>query len=415
MPKRYGAIALLTFIYVLNFVDRQLVGILAQPIKADLGLSDRELGLLTGVAFALFYTTLALPIARVAERRNRTGVIALSLGVWSAMTALCGFARGVPQLMLARIGVGLGEAGYAPAAQSLIADLVRPERRATALSIFSLGIPIGMLVGAVAGGWLGQTLGWRMAFIALGVPGILLALLVPLVIREPERGKMDRAQLNAAPSFAHVVQQLWAAPGFLHMAAGATLSSFAGYGVTSFAVSLLMRGRDLGLAQAASGFGLVAGGAVGIGIAAGGWLSDSQRRSGSGRVAAGGAVVAGLCFSVALIPGAGLTQLAVCGGVGLAGAHLYFGPTYGLTVNSVGPQSRATAIAILLMLMNAVGLGLGPLTVGALSDHFARADDAAYGLATALRLTVLLYVWAALHFAMAGRALRRGQPHNSAR
>jgi len=138
-------IALLTIIYVLNFVDRQLVGILGQPMKAELGLTDRQLGLLSGVAFALFYTTLGLPIARIAERKSRVGVIAVSLGLWSAMTALCGMARSVPQLVLVRLGVGLGEAGFAPTAQSLIADLVRPERRATALSLFSLGIPVGML------------------------------------------------------------------------------------------------------------------------------------------------------------------------------------------------------------------------------------------------------------------------------
>jgi predicted MFS family arabinose efflux permease len=412
---RCWPIALLTLVYVLNFIDRQLVGILAQPIKAELALSDKALGLLTGVAFALFYTTLGLPIARLAERRSRVGVIAISLALWSAMTALCGLARSFPLLVLARLGVGLGEAGYAPAAQSLIADLVRPERRATALSIFSLGIPIGMLIGAVAGGWLGQALGWRMAFLLLGAPGIVLAGVLALTLREPARGALDTpAGDDRAPTLGTVARLLWRAPGFAHMAAGASIASFAGYGLTSFAVPLLMRRYGLPLAEAATGYGLIAGVSIGLGIAAGGWLSDGQPRGGAGRVAAAGALVAGLLFSAALTA-TDARSLALWAIMPLLGAHLYFGPTYGLTVNSVPPRARATAIAVLLMLMNAIGLGLGPLTVGALSDHFARADDPAYGLTTALRLDVLLYLWAAAHFLLAGRALRRSQPHNSAR
>jgi MFS transporter, Spinster family, sphingosine-1-phosphate transporter len=422
LEKRYGGgmtrfwpIALLTFVYVLNFVDRQLVTILAQPMKAELGLSDRALGTLTGVAFALFYTTLGLPIARMAERRSRVGVIAIALALWSAMTALCGLARTFPQLVLARLGVGLGEAGYAPAAQSLIADLVRPERRATALSIFSLGIPIGMLIGAVAGGWLGQLLGWRMAFVLLGAPGILLALVVGLTLREPARGLTDgMPAMTPPPPFSAVVRQLWASPGFAHMAAGAAIASFAGYGLTSFAVPLLMRRYGLPLAEAATGYGVIAGLSIGLGMAAGGWLSDGQARGGAGRVAAGGALVAGILFSAALAAKSPLA-FAWSAALPLMGAHLYFGPTYGITVNSVPARARATAIAVLLMAMNAIGLGLGPLTVGAMSDHFARPDDPAYGLVTALRIDVLFYFWAATHFFLAGRALRRAQPQSSAR
>ena len=219
MTKIRWPLALLTLVYILNFVDRQLVAILGQPMKAELGLSDRQLGLLSGVAFALFYTTLGLPIARVAERRSRVGVIAVSLGLWSAATAMCGLARTVPQLVLARLGVGLGEAGYSPTAQSLIADMVPPERRATALSLFSLGIPAGMLIGAIAGGWLAQSLGWRMAFIWLGVPGVALAFVVALVLRDPR----PTAVSIDHPSLREVALQLWRAPGFMHIAAGAAV------------------------------------------------------------------------------------------------------------------------------------------------------------------------------------------------
>jgi len=419
-------IALLTIIYVLNFVDRQLVGILGQPMKAELGLTDRQLGLLSGVAFALFYTTLGLPIARIAERKSRVGVIAVSLGLWSAMTALCGMARSVPQLVLVRLGVGLGEAGFAPTAQSLIADLVRPERRATALSLFSLGIPAGMLIGAVAGGWLAQSLGWRMAFVWLGLPGIALAILLALTLREPPRS----APTAAHPALIDVARTLWRAPGFAHVAAGASIASFAGYGLTSFAVPLLMRRYGLPIGDAASGFGLVAGVSIGLGIGSGGWLADRRASAGrGGLVAATGALVAGLIFPLVLEAG-DPRLLAVSAIAPLAGAHLYFGPTFALTINSVDARSRATAIAILLMAMNAIGLGLGPLTVGALSDAFTQAIlpsyspachsractiASAHGLTSALRVDVLLYFWAALHSLLAARAVRRAQPQSTAR
>lgn len=425
MRKICWPIALLALVYVLNFVDRQLVGILGQPMKAELGMSDKQLGLLSGVAFALFYTTLGLPVARIAERRRRASVIAISLALWSAMTALCGLAQTISQLMLARLGVGVGEAGYAPTAQSLIADLVPAERRATALGLFSLGIPAGMLIGAIAGGWLAQSLGWRMAFIWLGLPGVALALLLALVLREPPRTKPP----GSHASLAQVAHRLWHAPGFAHMAAGASIASFAGYGLTSFAVPFLMRRYALPVGEAATGFGLVAGTAIAIGIGAGGWLADRSGVIGrGGRVAASGALVAGLLFPIALsLADSRLVALAAL--APLAGAHLYFGPTYGLTANSVDSHSRATAIAILLMAMNATGLGLGPLVVGAMSDLFAQAALPGYspgchsplcaaasaqGLANALRIDVLLYFWAALHFALAGRAMRNRPPLNAA-
>lgn len=420
MTKLRWPLVLLTFVYILNFVDRQLVGILGQPMKVELGLSDRQLGLLSGVAFALFYTTLGLPVARVAERKNRVSVIAISFALWSAMTALCGVARTVPQFALARLGVGIGEAGFAPTAQSLIADLLPPERRATALSLFSLGIPAGMLIGAVAGGWLAQSLGWRMAFLCLGVPGVGLAALLALVMREPRTA----AAPVEHPSLTQVALSLWHAPGFVHMAAGASISSFAGYGLTSFAVPLLMRSYGLPLGEAATGFGMVAGVSIGIGIGSGGWLADRQRRDGgAGRIAAAGALIAALLFPLTL-SFSDPRLLALAAVMPLAGAHLYFGPTYGVTVNSVGPKARATAIAILLMAMNAVGLGLGPLVVGMLSDGFAAAALPSYvptchsaacqaasaqGLVKALRVDMLLYFWAALHFLFAGRAMRRIQ------
>lgn len=405
-PRARLALVLLTLVYVVNFVDRQLVGIVGQAMKADLGLSDKQLGMLGGLAFALFYTILGIPIARIAERRSRIGVVAVSLALWSAMTAACGLAANFTALFLARVGVGVGEAGCAPPSQSLIADLTPPARRATALGIFSLGVPIGLLIGAVAGGWIAQSLGWRMAFLTLGLPGVALAIVVALVVPEPDtRGSAP------LPSLASVTRQLMRTPAFVHMALGASLASFAGYGITTFAVSLAVRTYGLPLKVIATGYGITVGLAIGIGIGCGGWISDRMRSAGApGLVAALGTMIAAIGFQLALGRPTAL-GLAISGFVPLVGAHLYFGPTYGVTVNSVGPRERATAIALLLAAMNAIGLGLGPLFVGAISDSAAQACGAgpacsATGLATALRVDMLVYLWATLHFALAARALR---------
>jgi predicted MFS family arabinose efflux permease len=401
MPTR--ALLFLTFAYVLNFVDRQLIGILGQPIKAELHLSDTGLGLLGGFAFAIFYSVLGLPIARLAERRNRVTIIAVSLGLWSAMTALCGFASGFATLLLARIGVGIGEAGSAAPSQALIADLVPRGRRATALALFSLGVPIGMMASAIGGGWIAATLGWRAAFIALGLPGILLAILLPRLIGDvphPDKGEPP-------PPFATVLGLLARDRGFLHMASGATLASFAGYGLTTFAVPLMMR-EGVGLRTAATGFGLLVGLALTLGMAGGGWLSDRLSKSdpGSpGRISSLGATFAGILFLVALRQ-RDPAQTAALAFAPFVFAHLYFGPTYAVTINAVPPAARATAIAILLLAMNAIGLGLGPLLVGMASDHFAHHHGTIRGLKIALRLDMIAYFWAGAHFLAAAKALR---------
>ena len=195
---RNYVLAMLVVVYVFNFLDRQIVTILAEPIKVDLGLNDTQIGLMTGLAFALFYTVLGIPIARLADRANRVSIISAALVIWSGMTALCGAAQNFGQMLAARIGVGVGEAGCSPPAHSLIADYYPPEKRASALSIYALGIPIGSILGPLAGGWIAEFYGWRMAFFIVGVPGIALALVVKLTIREPIRGMSERSAMADA-------------------------------------------------------------------------------------------------------------------------------------------------------------------------------------------------------------------------
>ncbi|MEL7489055.1 MAG: MFS transporter, partial [Pseudomonadota bacterium] len=188
---RLYVLILLTAVYTFNFVDRQIMGILAEDIKTDLGLSDSQLGILIGFAFAVLYTTLGIPIARIADRANRVTIISLSLACWSAFTAICGTAQNFLQLAMARVGVGIGEAGGSPPSHSLISDLYPKEKRAGALAVYALGIPVGVTFAYLGGGWVSENFNWRVTFLALGLPGVLLALIVKFTIREPQRGAQE--------------------------------------------------------------------------------------------------------------------------------------------------------------------------------------------------------------------------------
>jgi predicted MFS family arabinose efflux permease len=313
-------------------------------------------------------------------------------------------------LFVARIGVGVGEAGCSPAAQSLIADMHPPERRATALGIYALGIPIGQLLGAAGGGWLAQTLGWRTAFFALGLAGLPLALIVRLVLREASRP--DTPPIVTRTLLAALLRK----PAFLHMAAGGALASFAGYALSTFAVSLLVRSTGLPLATAATWFGFAAGAFGAIGTFGGGWLAD--RLGARGLVAGGGLIVAGLLYPIVVLQ-TDPVAIGLLAAVPMVTGYFYFGPLFATTADCAEPGGRAGAVAVLLFVMNAVGLGLGPLAAGALSDHFAAgavatlcsdgticAAASAIGLRHALAITSLVYLWAGAHFLLGGRALK---------
>ena len=367
----------LLVVYVFNFIDRQIVNILAEPIARDLNLSDTQIGLMTGIAFALLYTVLGLPIARYSDRpsTNRIGLIAVSLTVWSAMTALCGLAQNFYQLLLARVGVGVGEAGCTPAAHSLIADIVPKERRASALAFYALGIPIGTLLGMLIGGQLADRLGWREAFMVVGLPGIVLAVILMLVLRDPRRGAaMIAARATAAPprvlSNREALTAILGSRAFVLLLAAGTAASFLGYGKTTWTTIFFQRTHGMSPGEVGFWFGLL-GGAAGIaGTVLGGWLADRYGRKNRRHVltapAIGMALAAPLAFAAYLVTD-WRVALALLMLPTLLNS-LYYGPCYSSVQGLVTLEARAMATAILLFCQNLIGLGLGPLFFGMLSD-----------------------------------------------
>lgn len=392
---------LLLAAYTLNFIDRTIINIVQQPMKEELGLSDAQLGLLGGTAFALFYSVLGIPIARLAERHSRPAIIAVAIGTWSLLTAACGAAGSFAQLFLLRIGVGIGEAGGTPPSHALIADLYPPERRATAIGIYSLGVPLGILLGAVAGGAAAQALGWRLAFVVAGLPGLILAPAVLLLIREPRHGAAQREPVESPPSLSAAIKHLCSIPSFVHLAAGIVIASTAGYALLAFTATLLVRRYGLDLAEAGFATGLVTGVAAAIGTFAGGALADRLGRRNPRyqmQVPALGVTVAAPLFVLGYQAPHGILALAL---LFIAGVFqfLYLGPTYA-AAQSLAPRAmRATASALLLLVVNLIGLGIGPPLLGWASDRFTAASgDSAAGLSTAMALMATLFLWSALHY-----------------
>ncbi len=392
--KGYKAsvLALLLATYTFNFIDRTIIATIGQAIKVDLHLSDTQLGLLGGLYFALLYTILGIPIARLAERWNRVSIISLSLVIWSGFTALCGSAASFAQLALYRFGVGVGEAGCSPPSHSLISDYYEPKSRASALSIYSFGIPLGTMFGAILGGWLAQTFSWRVAFVIVGLPGILLALLVKLIVKEPPRGHSEIKERPleaedvvvepAKPPFSlagefrelgAVMAVLFGKWPVLHMMLGVTLASFGSYGSGAFLPPYLVRGFGLNLAQVGLIVGLIAGFSAGIGTLVGGFLTDwAGRRSAKwyALVPAIGLLVATPIYIVAYLQPDWKTMALILLVPGIF-HYTYLAPTFGVVQNSVEPRRRATATALLFFFLNLIALGGGPVFTGWLIDHLA--------------------------------------------
>jgi MFS family permease len=276
---RAWVLGLLSLIYMVNYIDRALLNIVGQAVKLDLGLSDFQLGLAGGAAFALVNGAIALPIARLAEHRSRVAIISASLAFWSLMTAVCGTAQNYWQLILARAGVGVGEAGGLAPSQSLIADYYPVQRRASALAIFGAAVPLGMLVGALGSGWITEHFSWRAAFIAMGIPGIAIAIVAALTLKEPPRGHSDGLVLQGSPPpLREVLRMLAAQPVFRHVLIGGSVLNFGFFGFLTFLHPFMVRSMHLAYGEAAIFYGLVTGIACGIGFLLGGLLADRLAR-----------------------------------------------------------------------------------------------------------------------------------------
>ena len=402
--KRRYVLGVLVVTYTFNFIDRQILGILVEPIKRDLGVSDTFMGLLTGLAFAVFYTLMGIPIARIADRANRRNLIAVALAIWSTFTALQGVAQNAWQLMVFRIGVGVGEAGCSPPSHSIIADYYPQNRRASALGIYSLGIPVGILFGFLVGGWMEQYFGWRWAFCVVGLPGLLLALVVRFTVKEPPRGLSDQRTTEVAqPSVFSVVKYLLARRSFIHMAVGGGLAAFSGYGLITFAAAFFARTHGMSSGELGTYLGLIFGIPGGIGIALGGRLADhfgeKDTRWFLWVVAVALAVLVPFGVMVFVVND-GLTAMA-CLVLPVMLGNFYQATTFAQTQTLVGLNMRSVASAILLFTLNIIGLALGPSAVGILSDMFAptHGDDS---LRWALMICGFGNLWAAFHYWRAG-------------
>lgn len=413
-PARPGAhawtaLAILCFVYVLNFLDRQLLSILAKPIQDELGVTDGQLGLIGGLYFAAFYCILAIPVGWLADRTNRSRVLALACALWSAATAACGLAQTYPQLAAARMAVGVGEAGGVPPSYAIISDYFPPGTRGTALSLFNLGPPIGQALGIAFGASIAATYSWRSAFIAVGIVGIVTAVVVLLVVREPKRGGLDVKPVETAPAAAAPqTSGFWATcamffsnPVLLRVALACAATQFVTYGILNFTTLFLMREKGMTLEDVALYYALLIGIFISLGMYVSGRLIDKFGKK--SRVAFAWVPAIGLILALPFFLGfvwapswpLALAFLALPTGLN----YFYLTPAVTLVQEEVRPDQRVLSGALLLLVMNLVGLGLGPTFVGFVSDYFrpTHPDNslqlAFYGLAPFYVLAVLLFMW----------------------
>ncbi|WP_273187120.1 spinster family MFS transporter [Hyphomonas adhaerens] len=473
---RAYVLSALLVVYIFNFIDRSIFAILTEPMKTSLKLEDWHMGVLGGLAFAIFYTTLGIPIARLAERRSRIGIIVIALSLWSLMTVMCGFAMGFMSLFMFRLMVGVGEAGCTPPAQSVIADYFKPSSRATAASIYALGVPLGGMIAGLAGGpindyvtgdnvhalldnwgwtWAVEMIdwksfeGWRIAFIAVGLPGVVLATIIGMTIKEPPRGYTDPPNASGMPTersgFVAAFKTLMKKPTYVHVVTGAAIASFAGYGIAQFSTSFLRRTHGLSLTEAALIFSLVIGLMAAIGVFLSGFLADKMSvrhpKALSWMPALGMGLSVPLYWLGYLAPTVPLMLPPLMAAALLH--YFYLGPMYAVSTGVADARTRATAVAITLFAVNLIGIGLGPTLIGILSTvlktmmlgghdlgltleickdvtglpaaEMAACNSAnARGLQWSIIIFASLYGWAALHYLWAGKTLQRDMITRSA-
>lgn len=416
---RWYVVWLLFCVYVLNFVDRQILVILIEPIRLEFGFSDKQLGLLSGLAFALLYSTLGIPIARLADRTNRVNIISISIFVWSLATVLTGMARNFTHLLLARVAVGVGEAGCSPPAYSLLADYFSRDRRTTAFSIYSMGIYGGVFIGYLVGAFVAEYHGWRAAFWVVGLPGILMALVVKATLREPLRGGVNGQRIHSeTPPVREVLSGLVHKRCFRHLSLAAALHAFVGYGVNGFHPSFLIRTHHFSVAEVGMVLSVIAAVSGVGGTWLGGYLADwftNRRKDVRWQLWVPG-IATLINVPVALIAYSAPDRIMVLVFlfVSLAFGVMYLGPTFATMQRLVTARERALGSALLLLVINLVGLGLGPYLVGFLSDIMNQVflndgvpdgEAKAMGLRWALATMVCVNVWSAAHYMFAASSL----------
>jgi predicted MFS family arabinose efflux permease len=370
-PARWLVLIVLMIVNAFNLLDRQLLAVLAEPVRKELGLTDTQLGLLTGTLFVIFYATLAIPIAWIADRRHRVRVLACALAAWSFFTALCGQAHSFLHLALARVGVGIGEAGGAPASYSLISDCFDSRRRGMALAIYGMGVPLGMLAGIAAGGWIASRYGWRLAFTAIGAMGVVLALAIPLLIREPSRGRLDATVSHGPPPSPLATLRMFArSRPLMMMAATGGAGAFITNGLLSWMPTYLARTKGMQLQDLAQYYSIALGLSLALGISLSGYLTDrfAHRRASAYALIPAIGLAASLPFYLAaLLTSSWQTSLALLS-VPICLGTMFLTPTIAFAQNHVRADQRSTVSALLMFVLNLIGIGGGPLFVGFMSD-----------------------------------------------
>lgn len=393
---RKYVLLILTLVYAFNFIDRQIIGILSPFIKADLGLDDAQLGLLKGFAFALLYTIVGIPIAWLADRYSRVNIVAISLSIWSGFTALSGLAANFTQLALARVGVGIGEAGGSPPSHSMISDLYEPNERAKALGIYSLGIPFGIMAAYFAAAFFlsGGSADWRSVMIAVGIPGVLLAILMKLTIKEPTRTAMPSGSTDSM-KLGEAIKTLLKIPTWWGMCLGISFGSFGSYAVSAWIIDFYTRVHaNIEIQTLLISFGIINGTAYAFGVWLGGVIADrwgKKDRKGYALLPTYALLIGVPCFLAAIYVGSGWLSIALMT-VSLMTSGMYLGPCFAIAQTLAPVNARAMSTALFFFVLNIIALGGGPTAIGLISEHYSSTMGESESLRFSLALLVIPYV-----------------------
>ncbi|MCC2615852.1 MFS transporter [Aestuariibacter halophilus] len=400
---RTYVLCILTLVYAFNFIDRQIIGILSPFIQADLGLDDAQLGWLKGIYFALLYTLVGIPIAWLADRYSRVNIVCISLTLWSGFTALSGVASNYTQLALARIGVGIGEAGGSPPSHSMISDLYPKEKRAGALAFYSLGIPFGIMLAFFASAFIlqGGSADWRWVMISVGLPGVALAVLMKLTVKEPVRGSDQVRQSQQQVSVGSAVKTLLSIPSWWGMCLGISFGSFGNYAISTWLIDFYVRAHaGLDVTQLLIWFGIINGTAYAAGVWLGGVIADrwgQKDKRAYGWLPALMMIVGTPCFYIALQVESLWLSVALIT-VLLFTSGTYLGPSFALAQTLAPVKVRAMSTALFFFVLNLIALGGGPTAVGIASNHFASSMGDVEALRFAMACLVIAYVLSILAF-----------------